>query len=165
MSFNNRVIKSYAQGGAGVTISSFAAPWTAFKGILLPLNTAAPGTVSSSVGLTISMPSPQYDIEWDSLSANVQVAITTSTIVINTVWQVSNDNVGWVTLYPMNGAAYVAPAPAGSGSPVTTSYIHACPGFNAPYQYLRMAVINTVASGGGADNVIVSYNFRKRWVA
>jgi hypothetical protein len=66
-------------------------------------------------------------------------------------------------MYGMNSAANVTVAAAGSGSLVTTQYVQAFPGVNPGFPYIRLAVVNGVVTGGAGDNVVVAYNYRKRW--
>lgn len=101
------------------------------------------------------------DAECDSLVANVSVGLTTSTATVTTKWQVSNDNSTWLDLKGLNSPAAVTVAAAGTGSLVTTAYAHACP-INVSYPYVRLAVQMGVATGAAGDNVVISYNYRKR---
>lgn len=137
----------------------------AVQSTALALNTVVAGTVTSAAGLVINPGDPRFPIEFDSLVMNVTAALTTNTIVVTTIWQVSDDGTNWRTLYPMNNAAYVAVAPAGNGGLVTTNYVQSCNGWNPAKQYIRAAVINTVVTGGAGDNVTISYNWRKRMLA
>lgn len=155
MAFNQLVKKSYAAGAT----QAFAAPWAAYKGSLIALNGAVAGTVTSTAGLVIPCAGPSYNIEWESLVANVQTVLATAGLVATGIWQVSNDATNWATLYGVNSPAYVAVAPAGAG---TTTYCHAFAGINPGHPYLRFAILNTVQTGAAGDNVTVSYNWRGR---
>ena len=134
----------------------------AVQSTAIPLNTLVAGTTTSAAGLVINPGDPRFPIEFDSLVMNVTAAITTSTIVVTTIWQVSDDGTNWRTLFPLNNASYVAVAAAGSGSLVTTNYVQTCNGYNPGKQYIRAAVINTVVTGAAGDNVTISYNWRRR---
>jgi hypothetical protein len=127
---------------------------------VLALSGVTANTVTSSAAL-ILVPNEITKMAMESLVMNVTAGITTSTLVVTTVWQVSENGSTWVTLYPMNGAAYVNVAAAGNGSLVTTNYVQGCLGWNPSKQYLRAAVISTVTTGGAGDNVTISYGWRK----
>jgi hypothetical protein len=157
MSFNNRIVKSGAQGA----LVAFVAPLASFKGSQIALNNITAGSTASSAGLVISM--AQSDIEWESLCALVETDLTTSTITATTKWQVSNDATNWIDFFGKNLAANTLKAAAGTGSLVTTQWVQSFDGVNCPYPYLRMAVQVGVVTGGAGDNVTVSYNYRKRW--
>ena len=157
MSFNNRIVKSYAQGA----LVAFTAPLASYKGSQIALTGVTSGSTASTAGLVISM--AQNDIEWDSLAAIVETDITTSTITVATKWQVSNDGTNWIDVRDINGTTRTTVAAAGSGSLVTTQYIQYFNGINNPFPYVRLAALVGVTTGGAGDNVTVSYNFRKRW--
>jgi hypothetical protein len=141
MSFNSTIVKTYAS-------------------TVVALSGVVAGTVTSAAGLVLA-PNQSQNIAADSLVMNVSAAITTSTIVVATVWQVSDDGTNWRTIYALNGAAYVNVAPAGTSSLVTTAYCQPLAGFNFSKQYVRAAVLNTVATGGAGDNVTISYGWRR----
>jgi len=165
MAFNNRRVKSGGFQGAG---TAFTAPLAAFKGSQIALNTIVAGTTVSTAGLVLSM--AQSELEWDSLIALVETDLTTSTITVASKWQGSLDGTNWVDIMPNNPAAAAGTvalpqlqrAAAGTGSLVTTQYFHAFIGMNPSVDYIRLAVLTGVATGGAGDNVTVSYCFRKR---
>jgi hypothetical protein len=158
MAFNQQRVKA-AFTGAGV---AYTAPFAAFKGSQIALNTLVAGTITSTAGLVIACAGPTWNIEWDSLFAFVETDITTNTIVVASGWQGSWDGTNWMNI---NGPGATTPflqtAAAGTGGLVTTQYVH--PFYmNPAHDYLRLAVKNTVATGAAGDNVTVSYGFRKR---
>jgi hypothetical protein len=155
MAFNQLVVKSYA---GGVT-QAFVAPWTAYKGSLVALNGIAPGTVVSTAGLVIACGAPQFNIEWESLVANVQSVLTTATLTAIGLWQGSQDSTNWVTLLGPNGAAATTSGSAGAS---TSTYCHAFAGGNPAFPYIRWACTTGVTTGAAGDNVTVSLNWRKR---
>lgn len=128
---------------------------------VVALNGVTTGTITAGPVLNVS---GAIAVEWESLCANVSAAITTSSLVIKTLWQGSNDNSTWNTIYGLNGAAPVAVAATGTGSLVTTGYIQHC-SINPSYPYMRLAVLSSGATGAAGDNVTISYNFKKRSVA
>jgi hypothetical protein len=161
MAFNQLVKKSYA-GGAQ---TAFVAPWASFNGSRIALNTITAGTITSNAGLVLTPSNTFQNVEWESLTANVQTGLTTSTITAQTLWQVSNDGTNWATLAPLAGTTYATVAAAGTGSLVTTTYVQALDGINLAHPYLRLAVLVGVVTGAAGDNVTVSYNYRMRWVS
>lgn len=162
MAFNQLVVKNSFQG-AGTAYAASGAATVLMKGSSIALNTVVAGTVTSTAGLVIPCSAPQTNIEWDSLAALVQTALTTNTIVVVGKWQASLDGTNWSDIFGINTPANVQVAAAGTGSPVVTTWFHAFAGVNPGVPYLRYAVINSVATGGAADTVNVSYCFRKRW--
>ena len=158
MSFNQKVAKSYA-GGAVV---SFLAPLASFKGSTIPLNGVAAGSIVSTPGLVITCGSPAFAIEWSSLSAVIQTSIMTAGLTAQTVWQVSQDSVNWISLTGLNAAANATYAPAGTGASVPTSYVQAANAINPSFPYMRVAVVVGGATGGVNDTVTIGYNYRKR---
>lgn len=132
----------------------------AYASTTVALSTVVAGTITSAAALVLA-PRLSQNIAADSLVMNVSAAITTSTIVVATVWQVSDDNTNWRTIYPLNGAAYVNVAVAGTGSLVTTTYCQSLAGYNFSKQYVRAACLNTVATGGAGDNITISYGWRR----
>lgn len=130
---------------------------------VVALNGVTTGTTTSAAGLVINIDQSR-NVEFDSLVMNVTAAITTTSLVVQTLWQVSDDGTTWRTLYPMNGAAYVQVAATGTGSLVTTNYCVAANGWNPSKQFIRAAVLSTGATGAAGDNVTISYGFRKRFV-
>lgn len=161
MSFNSKQVKSYAQG-ALAAFNANGGSWNNFSGSSISLNTKVAGSVTSTAGLVIPVAGPQFAIEWDSLVALVQTAVNTSTITVLARWEMSPDNTNWAPIYPMNGAANVVVAAAGTGSTVYTTYWLPFQGLNPAAQYLRVAAVNAVVTGGASDAVIVSYFWRKR---
>ena len=159
MSFSRQTTRFYA-GGA---VAAYAAPWASFKGSVVALNTLVATTVTSSPGLVLDMNSPSLNVEWESLTANVQTGITTSTITAQTQWQVSNDGTNWASVVPLAGTQYTTVAAAGTGSLVTNTYVQALDGINPSHRYIRLAVLVGVVTGAAGDNVTVSYNWRQRW--
>lgn len=157
MSFNNRIVKSYASGA----LVAFTAPLASYKGSQIALNTVTSGSTASTAGLVISV--AQSDIEWESLCAIVETDITTSTITVATKWQVSNDNTNWVDFRDKNGTTRTTVAAAGTGSLVTTQYVQAFDGVNCPFPYVRIAALVGVTTGAAGDNVTASYQYRRRW--
>lgn len=131
-----------------------------YASTVLALSGVTANTVTSAAALVFS-PGENTKMAMESLVMNVGAGITTSTLVVTTVWQVSDNGSTWVTLYPMNGAAYVNVAAAGTGSLVTTNYVQSCLGFNPSKRYMRPAVISTVTTGGAGDNVTISLGWFK----
>ncbi len=160
MSFNSTLVKSYA-GGATV---AFTAPLAAFKGSVIALNTITAGSTASSAGLALAVGGVN-NIEFESLSANVETNLTTNTITATTKWQVSNDGTNWLDVFGKNDAANVTKAAAGTGSLITTQYVQTMDGVNVAYPFVRLAVVVGAATGAAGDNVTVSYNWRRRFVA
>ena len=158
MAFNQKIVKSYFTGAQ----QAFTAPLASYNGSKIALNTIVAGATASTAGLLIACAGPQFNIEWESLSAIVETNLTTATITATTKWQVSNDGVQWINLLGKNGAANVTTAAAGSGGLVTTQYVQAFDGMNPGFPYLRMAVLVGVATGASGDSATVSYNWRKR---
>ena len=164
MAFNVKRVKAGFQG----TGQAYVAPLAAFSGSKIALSTITAGSTVSTAGLVLSM--ANSEIEWDSLSALVETDLTTSTITVAGKWLGSLDGVNWIDIVPNNPAAaagtvvlpQVQRAAAGTGSLVTTQYLHAFPGLNPPFDYLRFAVLTGVVTGGAGDNVTVSYCYRKR---
>lgn len=159
MAFNQLVVKNAFQGAG----TAYQAPIASTNGSQIALNTKVAGSVTSSAGLVIPCAGPQWNIEWDSLSALIETKATTNTITIATRWEVSNDGTNWFPVYGLNSPANVIVAAAGTGSSIYTQYVQAFAGINPGFPYLRIAVVNAVVTGGANDSVIVSYNFRKRW--
>jgi hypothetical protein len=159
MAFNQLVVKNAFQG-VGV---AYQAPLASASGSQIALNTKVAGSVTSSAGLVIPCAGPQWNIEWDSLSATIETKVTVSTITVQTRWEVSNDGTVWLPILGLNAPSNVTVAAAGTGSSVYTQYVQAFAGVNPGFPYLRIAAVNAVATGGANDSVIVSYNFRKRW--
>lgn len=158
MSFNQKIAKAYS---SGATVA-FAAPLASFRGSAIALTGITAGSVVSAAGLVVSCGSPQFAIEWSSLSAVVQTGLTTTTLTAQTLWQVSEDGINWLNLLSLNGAANVTAAAAGTGALVTTNYVQAASGINPSFPYMRLAVLVGVVTGGAGDNVTVAYNYRKR---
>lgn len=129
----------------------------------------SPSAVVALTGVTTgtTTPGPVFNIsgalnpEEGSVIANVSAAVTTSSLVVKTLWEVSNDNVTWVSLFGINGAALVGVPATGTGTIVTTAYAQALP-VNPSHPYIRLSVISTGATGGAGDNVTIGYNWRKR---
>lgn len=161
MAFNQLVKKAYA-GGA---LTAFIAPLASYKGSQIALNTKVAGTITSTAGLVLSMANTFMNVEWDSLAAIVETDLTTSTITLKSMWQVSNDGTNWIQFFGNDCTALSAVAAAGTGALVTTQYVHAWPGVNPSFPYVRLAVQNGVVTGGAGDNVTVAYNWRMRWAA
>ena len=159
MAFNQLIVKN-SSTGASVAL---AAPYAAYKGSQITLNTVVAGTTTSSAGLVIACAGPQWNIEWGSLAALVQTQITTTALSVVSKWQGSLDGTNWFDIMGMNAPANVAVAPAGTGAPIVTTYMHAAPGINPMVAYIRLAVLSTGATGGAADLALVGYSFRKRW--
>ncbi len=134
MSFNSRLVKA---GRSTVVALTGTLATETVAGPVLSLATAnmVPGT----------------------LSANVSCGLTTSTTTVITRWQVSQDNVTWVDLKPMNDAAIVGVPAAGTGTIVTTTWVQSCPALAHPYA--RLAILVGVATAGAGDNVTISYNY------
>ena len=111
----------------------------------------AVGTVKA--GNTISCDG----IDLKSLAADIDMAITTSSVTLTPSWQVSDDASTWKALFAMNSAANVATA-AGTGSVVTTSRTVSFPGTAA--RYVR-AVVTTGGATAGAtvDTYAISYRY------
>ena len=161
MAFNQLVVKNASTGAA----TAFSAPIASQNGSNIALAGVAAGSTTSSAGLLIPIAGPQWNIEWDSLCATVQTKVTTTGLIVTTKWQVSNDGVNWVDFVGTNNAANVAVAATGTGALVVTTYVQALVGVNPSFPYFRIAVLSTGATGAAGDNVICSYNFRKRWIA
>lgn len=159
MAFNQLVVKSYSNG----TQVAFTAPLASYKGTVIPLNGITAGSTTGVSGLVIACAGPQFNIEWESLSAIIETNLTTSTITATTKWQVSNDGTNWIDLLGKNAAANVTKSAAGTGSLVTTQYVQAFDGINPGFPYLRLAVLVGTVTGAAGDNVTVAYNWRKRW--
>lgn len=141
MSFNSSLVRGYA-----TTIVALTGKTT--------------GSITSAAGLVLS-PGAAHNIAPNSLSAHISAGVTTSSIVVTTRWEVSNDNSTWLPLYAHNCPAVVQVAATGSGSLVTTAYVQACPGIAFSFPYIRLAVLNTGATGGAGDNVTVKYNWAR----
>jgi hypothetical protein len=164
MAFNVKRVKAYSQGAQ----TAYVAPLAAFKGSQIALSTLVAGTTASTAGLVLSMASSE--VEWDSLSALVETDITTNTITVAGKWQGSLDGTNWLDILPNNPAAAAGTlalpqlqrAAAGTGSLITTQYLHQFPGVNPAYDYIRFAVLVGVVTGAAGDNVTVSYCYRKR---
>jgi hypothetical protein len=159
MGFNSMVKKAYA-GGA---LTAYTAPLAAYKGSVIALATKVTGSVTSTAGLVVTLASPTFNIEWESLSALIETNITTTSLVVKMIWQASLDGTNWVQLYDSNGVAPVQIAATGSGSLVTTQFIMNLHGINPGYPYLRIAALNTGATGAAGDNVTAAYNYRGRF--
>ena len=162
MAFNQLVVKNFFTGAATAYSASGAAT-ASMNGSNIALNTVTTGNTTSSAGLVLAMPSPSMNVEWDSLVALVQYKITTTSLVVIGRFQGSLDGSNWSDIRDGNGAAFVQVAATGTGSLVTTTLFHSLPGINPSFPYMRYAVVSTGATGAAGDNVIVSYNFRKRW--
>ena len=170
-SFNQLVKKNFV-GVAGATVQAFVAPWAAYSGAKIALTGITSGSIASATttanALVIAlagMNGIDTNIEWGSVSANVQTGLTTNLITAALIWQVSNDATNWVTLSRLANTAPPVFAPAGTASLVTTTYVQYLPGYNPGYQYLRPAVLVGGATGGAGDNVVISFNARKRQTA
>jgi hypothetical protein len=162
MAFNQLVVKNSFTG----TQTAYSAPLAAQNGSNIAMAGVAQNATASSAGLVIPVAGPNWNIEWDSLAATVQTKITTTGLIITTKWQCSNDGTNWIDFVSSNGAANVQVAATGTGSLVVTSYAQALAGVNPGFPYFRLAALNASASaitGGAGDNVIASFNFRKRW--
>lgn len=166
MAFNQQRVKSYA---SGATVA-FIAPLAAFKGSQIALAGITATSVASTAGLVIALAGPQFNIEWESLYALVETDLTTSTITVAGAWQGSMDGTNWLNVInpglptgdQHSTSYFTQKAAAGTGSLVTTQYVHPLYGFNPSFDYLRYAVQVGVATGGAGDNVTVSYGYRKR---
>ncbi len=158
MSFNQQRVKSYAQGAQ----TAFIAPLTAFKGSQIALNTLVAGTTASTAGLVIANAGAQFNIEWDSLYALVETDLTTNTITVASKWQLSLDGTNWIDIVQDGLLRSKLIAAAGTGSLITTQYVHPLGGINPGADYLRLAVVVGVVTGAAGDNVTVSYGWRKR---
>jgi len=164
MAFNQLVKKSFVPNGA---TQAFAAPFAAYRGALVALNGVTSGTTTPapSNGLVIAFAgqgSGDVNIEWESIAVNVQAVLTTAAITAAIVWQVSNDMTNWITMGRLTNTAYQVFAPAGAG---TTNWVQYLQGYNGGYPYLRPAVLSGGATGGASDNVVISFNARKRQTA
>lgn len=126
---------------------------------VVALNTKIVGSVTGALALPVN---GSLGIEWDSLVANVSAGITTNTITVQTRWEVSQDGVTFIPLFGMNGAANVGIAPAGTGGLITTAYAQAASGINPSHQFVRLACVVGVVTGGAGDNITISYNYRRR---
>lgn len=162
MAFNAQLVTNAFTGAATAYAASGAAT-TSMNGSNIALNTVTAGTVTSTAGLVIPVAGPQWNIEWESLSALVQFAITTNTITVTGKWQGSLDGSNWSDILGLNSAANVTTPAAGTGSLVKTTIFHAFSGMNPGCRYIRYAVVPGVTTGGSGDSVIASYCFRKRW--
>lgn len=158
MAFNQKIVKAYFTGAQ----QAFTAPLAAYNGSKIALSGITATSTVSTAGLVIACAGPQFNIEWESLSAIVETNLTTNTITATTKWQVSNDGTAWIDLLGKNAAANVTKANAGTGSLVTAQYVQAFDGINPGFPYLRLAVLVGVTTGAAGDNVTVAYNFRKR---
>jgi hypothetical protein len=159
MAFNRQVSRSYAGG----VQTAFIAPWASYTGSKIALSTIVAGSITSTAGLVLTPANTFQNLEWGSLSANVQTGLTTSGITAQTIWQVSNDGTNWATVAPAFGGAYTTVAAAGTGGLVTTTYVQSFIGVNLAHPWIRLAVLSAVQTGAAGDNVTVSYNFRQRW--
>lgn len=159
MAFNQLNVKSYA---SGAVVAFPVAPLTTYTASKIALNGVTTGLVTSTAGLVLAMNSTRQNVEWDSLSANVQVQVTTNALVVTPRWQVSNDGTNWADVVPFEGQTYLAMA-TGTGSLVTTTLVTAFLGINPGHPYIRYAVLSSGATGAAGDNVYVSYNYRTRW--
>lgn len=153
MAFNQLNVINYPNtntftGGAGLTVA---------------LASVTSGSYASASGLVIPVGSPAFNIEFDSLCAVISAGITTSSLTATTVWQGSNDDSNWLTIYGTNGAAYVQRPATGTGTLVTTTYAQKLE-MNPSFKYLRMAVLVGGTTGASGDNVTVGYCWRKRWI-
>jgi hypothetical protein len=160
MSFANTLKKANFTG-AGV---AYTAPFAAYKGTQIALNTITAGTTVSSAGAVLNCANPGLQIEWDSLHALIETDLTTSTITATPKWQVSPDGAAttWVDYVGVNAAANVTKAAAGTGSLITTQWVQGFPGMNPAFPFIRIAVLVGVVTGGAGDNVTVSYFFKNR---
>jgi hypothetical protein len=158
MAFNQRLV--FAGGFTGASTAYVATGFTTFKGSQIALTTVTSGSTASTAGLSLALGS--QDVEWDSLAALVETDVTTNTITVASKWQVSPDNTNWCDLVNLNGVAKLQISAAGTGSLVTTIYMHPLAGINPSVRYLRLAVVVGVVTGGAGDNVTVSYCYRKR---
>lgn len=163
MAFNQQRVKAYSQGAQ----TAYIAPLAAYKGSQIALSGVTGATIVSTAGLVIPLAGSQFNIEWDSLSALVETDITTSTLVVQTKWQGSLDGTNWLDLWQNKyqdavGTTRLLVAAAGTGSLVTTQFIHTFAGINPGVDYIRYAAMVTTGTGAAGDNLTVSYNFRKR---
>ncbi len=135
----------------------------AFGSYIVALTGVTTGTVTPST--SVLAPGENQRVGPGSLYMRVSAAITTSSLVVKTLWQGSDDGTTWDTIYQSNGAAYVAVAATGSGSLVTTAYRQWFDfGDAASCQYIRAAVLSTGATGGAGDNITITYGWLKRFV-
>ena len=161
MSFNSKQVKSYS----GAPLTAFNAgggTWSNYSGSFIALNTKIAGSITSTPGLVIAVGGPHFAIEWDSLCALVQTNLTTNTLTAIARWEASPDNLNWAPMYMMSGQANVAVSAAGTGAAVVSTYWLPFVGFNPSMQYVRIAAVPGVVTGGAADSITVSYFWRKR---
>jgi hypothetical protein len=167
MSLAQLSVRPYSAG----PLVSFSAPLAAYSGTNIPLNgvSAASGVVSAA-GLLLSPTGvggngAAFAVEFMSLCALVQTKLTTSSLVATSVWEVSEDGANWIVFKGLNHAANSAVAAAGTGSLVTTTYVHSFAGVNPAFPYCRLGVAVSGATGGAGDNVIVAYQWRRRAIS
>jgi hypothetical protein len=103
------------------------------------------------------------NVDLGSLSANLAVTATTSSLALTAVWQASDDASTWVDC----AAASNCPAPVtivtGTGSAVSKTQIVPAPPGVYGKRYARITVRTSGATGGGSgggDTCSISYNFR-----
>ena len=143
-------------------LTAMSAPFASVSGSNIALNAVVSGSTTSTAGLVIGVGLNTALIEYDSLRAKIQTKITTNSLTVVPVWQVSDDGTNWSTIVPHNGAAYVQWPPTGNGTLATTTQDQAFQ-FNPSSKYIRIAVVSGGATGGAGDNVIVAYNWRQRF--
>lgn len=158
MSFNSSIVKSYAGG----VLTAFSAPLASYKGSQIPLNGVVSGTTASTTGLVLAVGGVN-NIEFESLSAIVEVNQATASLTNTTKWQVSNDGTNWIDLF--NKSCTVNVQKATTGASGLTQYVQSFDGINPSFQYVRFATLTGGATGGASDNLCVAYNWRRRFVA
>ncbi|HEY2516957.1 MAG TPA: hypothetical protein VGI39_39065 [Polyangiaceae bacterium] len=144
MSYNSNRQKAYAPSGSVVA-----------------LNGVTTGTVTAGPQLA---PGDAQRVGPTALYMRVSAAITTTSLVVVTMWQASDDGTNWDTIFPGNGAAYVQVAATGNGGLVTTTYRQWFDfGDAAACQYVRAAVKSTGATGAAGDNITITFGWLKRF--
>ncbi|MCA9624739.1 MAG: hypothetical protein KC731_37205, partial [Myxococcales bacterium] len=95
-----------------------------------------------------------------TLSATVAVEAETDGITLTPLWQVSNDGTTWQTVYPPNGATYVAQATGTAGDDAAVERVIQAPDSVYGFKFCRVAIQVGVQTGTANDTWRISYNFK-----
>jgi hypothetical protein len=118
------------------------------------LNTLVAGTITGGTAITRQL------FRAGSLSAEFALTAATATIQLFAVWQVSHDNVTWITM--VQDQANVAPVAITTGTAAIVTVSVPAPRGCEGYEYVRAAVKNTVATGAAGDLYAFTYDFEAR---
>jgi hypothetical protein len=129
-----------------------AFPRNAFVG--LASLTSANGTTRTGLAL------PLNKVGKSGLVVECITALTTSAVTAQFTPQVSNDNVNWFDLRPLNAPANVITA-TGTGSPVTTRTALIIDQSAAAYLFFRCNALLAGAATAGADQTQVNYRWQQ----